>query len=148
MLIPIITYLIQMVQAQQLFILFLLQMLLNIKAHSRRSILTPPEQLDYQKLTVNELPTIKEIQTFDYKLLLQKAEASGKPIKPIRRRKESTKPEANLTCPSCQAPSNYLYEITLGDAVNTVVKSVKTTSIKRIALIRTFNLSVHTVTML
>lgn len=67
-------------------------------------------KLDYNKLTIDETPTVVELERLDYKQLLQVAEESGKPIKKVQRRKNSTQVPNSIHCPKCQAPSGYLYK--------------------------------------
>lgn len=106
----IITYLLNIINFLCEIILDLSTQLDNILAHSKSPDLTPPDHLDYQLLTVDDLPIIKSIDKKDYRLLLQEYEAlHGKPCKPIKRHGSKTQVDEHITCPCCQAPSIYLY---------------------------------------
>jgi len=67
-------------------------------------------QLDYNKLTLDDAPKVVTLEKLDYQELLHKAEAAGKPIKKINRRKSSTQVPDHIRCAKCQAPSDYLYK--------------------------------------
>jgi transposase-like protein/DNA-directed RNA polymerase subunit RPC12/RpoP len=65
---------------------------------------------DYNILEIDDVPRVVELKPLDYKVLLREANELGKPIKKIRRQKESTKVAQHIHCPKCQAPSDYLYK--------------------------------------
>lgn len=69
-----------------------------------------PVSLPYQKLKIDDLPLIEKRQTFDYQVLLQEhVEKTGKALKPVKRRLNSTPVPESLHCPGCGAPSDYVY---------------------------------------
>lgn len=69
-----------------------------------------PVSLPYQKLKIDDLPLIEKRQTFDYRVLLQEhVEKTGKVLKPVKRRLNSTPVPESLHCPGCGAPSDYVY---------------------------------------
>lgn len=69
-----------------------------------------PINKPYKKLKVNEKqPIIERFETLNYKLLLKEAESAGKPIKPIKRRKNKPSVKDSIYCPKCNAPHIYLY---------------------------------------
>lgn len=75
-----------------------------------------PIQKRYQKMQVDILPIIETLEKFDYKkLLLEYQEKHGKPLNPVKHRKNTKYqiPES-LTCPRCGAPHAYLYDNTGG----------------------------------
>src|SRR5699024_9231538 len=67
-------------------------------------------QLDYNKLTLDDPPKVVAVERLDYKELLKQAEQQGKPIKPIKYRKNSTPVPASIRCAKCNAPHSYLYK--------------------------------------
>lgn len=70
-----------------------------------------PVNKPYRKLQVDDLPIIKVLQKFDYKILLTEyLEKNGKPLKPVQRRKNAkVSVPKSINCPKCGAPSDFLY---------------------------------------
>lgn len=102
--------LVETINTQRKFILFLLYQLSLLFSNSKAPKPTDIADLDYQKLTVDELPKVIELQKFDYRRLQKKALVeTGKEIKPVRRRATSKAIDPAVHCPRCQAPSDYLY---------------------------------------
>ena len=70
-----------------------------------------PDDLKYHHFTVDDPPIIDNPQILDYKELMQAYELEhGKPLKPIRRRKNSTKVSKKVFCPKCGAPHEFIYD--------------------------------------
>lgn len=88
-------------------VLFLLEHIASIsKTKDKLDIYSPK----YKKLTIDKPPVIKVVETTDYKkILAETLILTGKPIKPVARRKVSTVPHSAV-CPHCGAPHNYLYD--------------------------------------
>lgn len=107
----ILTYLVQVIKYQKQIIFVLLQFISSIYAHSKVPKTTKLENLNYQKLIVDELPVIRELEQLDHRQLLQEhLERTGKVLAPIRRRKDSSAVSPAIHCPKCQAPADYLYK--------------------------------------
>lgn len=78
----------------------------NIPLKSKPSDWNGPK---YNKLKIDELPIVKVPQKKNYKELISQYLANtGKVLRPISRRKASSVP-ADIHCPCCNAPSNFLY---------------------------------------
>ena len=94
-----------------MIILALMKLVLLLTRNSRMPQLTAPDNLNYQKLKIDELPLIEKVDKLDYRLLLQTHfEKTGKVLQPIQRRKGvKINLDLNTTCPCCSAPSDYLY---------------------------------------
>lgn len=96
--------------ACQKFITYLVYHLSLIYANSKAPKATDIADLDYQKLTIDELPKVVEPEKLDYKILLQDhLDNSGKLLKPVKRRVNSPSIDPSIHCPCCQAPADYLY---------------------------------------
>jgi len=69
----------------------------------------PIISLEYQKLTIDEPPIYEQLEKLDYKqLIIDYQNENNKPLNPVNRR--GKKPPSNdMSCPRCDAPSNYLY---------------------------------------
>jgi len=76
-----------------------------------RGLYDEPINKPYRKLEVDSMPIIEKLDKLDYiKLLKEYKQKHGKPLQPVRRRKNTVvKVPENLTCPKCTAPSTYLY---------------------------------------
>lgn len=76
-----------------------------------RGLYDEPINKPYRKLEVDAMPFIEKLEKLDYtKLLTDYEQKHGKPLKPIRRHKNTiVKVPENITCPRCDAPSHYLY---------------------------------------
>lgn len=104
------TYLCQIINHQMKIIFFLAHQLQAVYAHSKRPRPTDITQLDFQKLTVDDLPLVEKREQLNYKELLHAhLTAKGKPLKPVNHRHAASQPPTSLDCPRCQAPSDYLY---------------------------------------
>ncbi|MCF1619080.1 DDE-type integrase/transposase/recombinase [Tetragenococcus koreensis] len=100
----------EIINTQQQFIALLVYQLSSIYANSKAPRPTDIADLDYQKMTVDELPKVVEMETLDYKELLQEhLHQTGKPLKPVQRRASSPTVSSAIHCPRCQAPADYLY---------------------------------------
>jgi transposase-like protein len=70
-----------------------------------------PDDLKYHHFTVDDPPIIDNPQILDYKELMQAYELEhGKPLKPVRRRKNSTQVSKKVFCPMCGAPHQFIYD--------------------------------------
>ena len=105
------TYLVDIIKRQRMIILALMKLVILLTRNSRMPQLTAPDNLNYQKLKIDELPLIEKVDKLDYRLLLQTHfEKTGKVLQPIQRRKGvKINLDLNTTCPRCNAPSDYLY---------------------------------------
>ena len=105
------TYLVDIIKRQRMIILALMKLVILLTQNSRMPQLTAPDNLNYQKLKVDELPLIEKVEKLDYHLLLQTHfEKTGKVLQPIQRRNGvKINLDLNTTCPRCNAPSDYLY---------------------------------------
>jgi len=104
----IITYLLTFINFQEQIIRTLLTLLIG------RSMFDKPKEAPvnqpYRKLQIDDLPIIEKVEKLDYQLLLTEyLQSKGKPLKPVRRRANSTPVPSTLCCPKCGAPSAYLY---------------------------------------
>src|SRR5690625_816726 len=104
-----ITYLMKYIKYQEKIIYTLIGIILGKSV--ARGLYDDPVDKPYRKLEVDEMPVIETPEKLDYKQLLKNYQDKyNKPLKPIIRRKNSVvKVPANLTCPKCAAPSDYLY---------------------------------------
>lgn len=70
-----------------------------------------PVNKPYRKLQVDDFPIIEVPEKLDYQLLLTEFLAKhGKPLKPVRRHKNTkVSVPKSMCCPMCGAPSEYLY---------------------------------------
>lgn len=69
-----------------------------------------PVNKPYRKLQVDDLPIIEVPKKLDFQLLLSEhLESKGKPLKPVQRHANSTPVPSSMKCPTCGAPSDYLY---------------------------------------
>ena len=83
----------------------------NIRLKSKPSDWNSPK---YNKLKIDKLPLVKVPEKKNYKeLIAQHLVNTGKILRPILRRKESSIP-SELRCPCCNAPSEYIYDNTGG----------------------------------
>ena len=105
------TYLVDIIKRQRMIILALMKLVILLTQNSRMPQLTAPDNLNYQKLKIDELPLIEKVEKLDYHLLLQTHfEKAGKVLQPIQRRNGvKINLDLNTTCPRCNAPSDYLY---------------------------------------
>jgi transposase-like protein/DNA-directed RNA polymerase subunit RPC12/RpoP len=70
-----------------------------------------PDDIKYRHFFVDSQPIFEEVHTLDYKRIIELHEwFNNKLIKPINRRKESTKVDSSISCPRCHAPHHYLYD--------------------------------------
>lgn len=109
-----ITWLLTYINIQNKIIIYLMHLLMG-KSLTRLAY-DEPVNKPYRQLQVDALPIIEVRQKLCYQdLLEQYALEHGKPLKPVKRRKNSRVhiPE-NLTCPVCDAPHQYLYDNTGG----------------------------------
>lgn len=98
------------INTQQKIISFLVYKLSEIYANSKSSKPTDIADLDYQKLTIDQLPKVVETKKLDFKVLLKNhLKETGKILKPVKRRQTSKPICSSVTCPCCQAPAEYLY---------------------------------------
>ncbi|CZR06318.1 Hypothetical protein TFLO_3134, partial [Trichococcus flocculiformis] len=82
------TYLVDIIKRQRMIILALMKLVILLTQNSRMPQLTAPDNLNYQKLKIDELPLIEKVEKLDYQLLLQTHfEKTGKVLQPIQRRK-------------------------------------------------------------
>ena len=65
------TYLVDIIKRQRMIILALMKLVLLLTRNSRMPQLTAPDNLNYQKLKIDELPLIEKVDKLDYRLLLQ-----------------------------------------------------------------------------
>lgn len=68
----------------------------------------------YRKYEVDPLPIVKDVvqpKSFE-QAKLEYETKNGKPLKPINRTKESSQVDDSITCPCCNASSEYIYDNT------------------------------------
>lgn len=104
-----ITYLLQYIKFQEKIFFTLIGIILGKSV--ARGLYDEPVNKPYRKLEVDEMPVIETLEKLDYKQLLEDYQNKhDKPLKPVIRHKNSVvKVPANLTCPKCSAPADYLY---------------------------------------
>jgi putative transposase len=104
-----IAYLLKIIKYQEKIIFALIGIILGKSV--ARGLYDEPVDKPYRKLEVDQMPIIETLEKLDYKMLLDDYQNKyGKPLRPVIRRKNSVvKVPANLTCPKCSAPSDYLY---------------------------------------
>src|SRR5690625_4883594 len=104
-----IAYLLKIIKYQEKIIFALIGIILGKSV--ARGLYDEPVDKPYRKLEVDQMPIIETLEKLDYKMLLDDYQKKyGKPLRPVIRRKNSVvKVPANLTCPKCSAPSDYLY---------------------------------------
>lgn len=104
-----IAYLLKYIKYQEKIIFALIGIILGKSV--ARGLYDEPVNKPYRKLEVDDMLIIETFEKLDYKALLDEYQHQhGKPLKPVRRQKNSpVKVPANLTCPKCAAPSDYLY---------------------------------------
>lgn len=104
-----ITYLLQCIKFQEKIIFALISIILGKSV--ARGLYDEPIDKPYRKLEVDQMPIIETLEKLDFKKLLDDyQDKHDKPLRPVIRRKNSVvKVPANLTCPKCSAPSDYLY---------------------------------------
>ena len=106
----IITYLLALINYQTLVIQTLMTLLIGKNMFESPKALEKPVNQAYRKLRVDDLPIVETFEKQDYKVLLEEhQQTTGKPLRPIKRRAHSTPVPEHLTCPHCDAPSDYLY---------------------------------------
>ncbi|WP_161879325.1 hypothetical protein [Alkalibacterium sp. MB6] len=88
--------------------------------------------LDYNKLTLDDPPKVVKVERVDYKSLLKQALNSGKPIKPIRRYKSSSK---IYVVPNVMRPKTISIRIT-GLSDSTSVRFVLLYLAKKIVILK------------
>jgi hypothetical protein len=103
------TYLLVIIKYQEQIIRMLLTLLIGKNMFDKPK--EKPVNKPYRKLQVDELPIIEKLDKLDYQQLLQQyQEKHGKPLKPVQRRSNvKGKVPSALHCPTCGAPSAYLY---------------------------------------
>lgn len=76
-----------------------------------RSLYDEPVNKPYRKLEVDAMPVIEKLEKQDYIKLIEIYEQKhGKPLKPIRRHKDTKVTVSdNITCPQCTAPAPFIY---------------------------------------
>lgn len=65
------TYLVDIIKRQRMIILALMKLVILLTQNSRMPQLTAPDNLNYQKLKIDELPLIEKVEKLDYQLLLK-----------------------------------------------------------------------------
>lgn len=102
------------IRIQQHIIVYLLGSLIG--KHRTRRIYDEPVNKPYRKLQVDQMPIIEQVKKLDYKqLLLEYFMKHSKEITPVKPHKGSKNRVPNtVTCPSCGAPHQYLYDNTGG----------------------------------
>src|SRR5690625_64258 len=104
-----ITYLMKYIKYQEKIIIALMGIILGKSV--ARGLYDEPIDKPYRKLEVDEMPVIEILEKLDYKQLIADFLVEhGKPLRPVIRHKNRVvKVPANLTCPKCSAPADYLY---------------------------------------
>lgn len=105
----IISFLLVYIQIQRKIIIYLVMLLTSKNIAPKKD---NPISKKYQKLEIDPRPIIDIPEKLDYKKLITEYEKqNGKPLKPIRRHKNSkcSVPD-NIICPKCNAPHDYLYD--------------------------------------
>jgi transposase-like protein/predicted RNA-binding Zn-ribbon protein involved in translation (DUF1610 family) len=83
----------------------------NIPLKESRQDINSPK---YNKLIVDRLPVIKQLEKLDYKQLLRDYKSQhGKDLKPVKSRGKNPVP-SDVVCHRCDAPHTYLYDNTGG----------------------------------
>ena len=78
--------------------------------HSLRSLYDEPVRKEYRKLQVDTMPVIDSFERLNYvELLKEYLDEFGKPLKPIKRHKNSLPVSNKIVCPKCGAPHFYIY---------------------------------------
>lgn len=106
------SYLVRIIKLQQQIILFLVTQLANIYTHSKIPRLESPTYRRFNQFKADDkLPLLQanvNHQKSNYQELLAiYLEKHGKPLKPVKHQKTFKYPKQH--CPSCEAPSEYLY---------------------------------------
>ncbi|WP_176717354.1 DDE-type integrase/transposase/recombinase [Vulcanibacillus modesticaldus] len=106
----VISLLLLYIEVQNKIIVYLMGALLG--KNSLRKYLDKPVNKPYRPLQVDQLPIIKVPEKLNYLTLLQEyLDKHGKPLKPVKRHKNSkVKVPNTLSCPRCNAPHIYLYD--------------------------------------
>src|SRR5690625_3787137 len=104
-----ITYLMKYIKYQEKIIIALMGIILG--KSDARGLYDETIDKPYSKLEVDEMPVIEILEKVDYKQLIADFLVEhGKPLRPVIRRKNCVvEVPANLTCPKCSAPADYLY---------------------------------------
>lgn len=104
----IISLLLAYIQIQHKIIVYLVVLVTSKNISPKSDV---PISKKYRHLQIDSLPVIEVLEKFDYKKLLAAYQNKhGKPLKPVQRRKNSTKVPNTISCPQCGAPHIYLYD--------------------------------------
>lgn len=78
--------------------------------YSLKNIYDKPVRKEYRKLQVDPMPVVDSLEKLNYVELLKEYLAKhGKPLKPIKRHKNSLTVSDKVACPRCGAPHFYIY---------------------------------------
>src|SRR5690625_2739389 len=104
-----ITYLLTFIKLQEKIIVALMAIILGKSV--ARGLYDEPINKLYRILVVEKMPIIEKLEKLDFHQLLKEYEQEhGKRLKPVLRCKTSLiKVPESLNCPTCSAPSTYLY---------------------------------------
>ncbi len=97
------------------YIIYLQELVINLAVMLYGKIFLLPQREEpvkkkYRKLKVDILPKIETLEKLNYlKLLEDHFQQTGKQIKPISRRKNTTSVKESIVCPRCNAPHEYIY---------------------------------------
>lgn len=106
----IISFLLTYVKSQQEIIASLVG-LIAVQNQSRRPEPNDVTRLEYRSLTIDQMPKIQKLEKLDFKQLIdQHFDKTGKVLKPVQRRRPSSQVKAEIVCPRCSAPHDYIYK--------------------------------------
>ena len=75
-----------------------------------KNLYDEPVRKEYRKLQVDTMPVIETFEKLNYtELLKEYLTKHGKPLKPIKRHKNSLPVANDIVCPKCGAPHSYIY---------------------------------------
>lgn len=78
--------------------------------HSFKNVYDEPIRKEYRKLQVDTMPVVDSFEKLNYvDLLKEYLTEHGKPLKPIKRHKNSLPVSSKIVCPKCGAPHFYIY---------------------------------------
>jgi len=96
--------------SKDLIIVHLLDFIAKYLPFTKKPIVDEPISLEYRKLLVDGPPIFEAVAKTDHRVLLLKYfQENGKNLKTVKRHIGSTAVPKKLSCPHCDAPSDYIY---------------------------------------
>jgi len=96
------------IQIQSKIIIYLMWSLVG--KFPSKGLYEQPVRKEYRKLQVDAMPIIETVEKLDFNHLLNDyLMKHGKPLKPVRRHKNSIPISNDVICPRCNAPHSYIY---------------------------------------